>query len=139
MRSLNRTLFGEPKMKRIEIALVVVCAVCIAVGFVGCAGKADENKPMTDVQAEAQKMNAEQLKAAAMKYRDAIMAKQTDVEKVMAKLKAIPPAEIMSKDAEQVRQEVDNISKSIKALKERFDVYYNKLEEMGGDVSDLSI
>jgi outer membrane murein-binding lipoprotein Lpp len=127
-------------MKRIGIGLVIVCAaVCIAVGLAGCASKADENKPMTDVQAEAQKMNAEQLRAAAMKYRDAIMAKQADVEKVMAKLKAIPPAEIMGKEATQVRQDVDNISKSIKALKERLDVYYNKLEEMGGDVSGLSI
>jgi hypothetical protein len=45
----------------------------------------------------------------------------------------------MGKEATQVRQDVDNISKSIKALKERLDVYYNKLEEMGGDVSDLSI
>ncbi|MDD5135074.1 MAG: hypothetical protein PHP01_06670 [Phycisphaerae bacterium] len=126
-------------MKRIEIGLVVVCAVCIAVGLAGCAGKADEGKPMTDVQAEAQKMSTEQLKAAAMKYKDAIMAKQADVEKVMAKLKAISAAEMMGKEATEVRQEVDNLSKSLKALKERFDVYYNKLKETGGDVSDLSI
>jgi hypothetical protein len=57
----------------------------------------------------------------------------------MAKLKAIPAAEIMGKEATQVRQEVDNISQSVKALKERFDVYYNKLQEMGGDVSGLTI
>jgi len=126
-------------MKRIGIGLFVCAAVCIAVGFAGCAGKADENKPLSDVQADAQKMDVEQLKAMATKYKDAIVAKKADVEKVMAKLKAIPLTETMGKEAQSIQQEFDALSKSVNALKERFDIYYNKLTEKGADVSGLSI
>ena len=126
-------------MKRIGIGLFVCAAVCIAVGFAGCAGKADENKPLSDVQAEAQKMDVKQLTAMATTYKDAIVAKKADVEKVMAKLKAVPIAEAMGKEATSIKQEVDALSTSVKALKERFDIYYNKLVEKGADVSGLSI
>jgi hypothetical protein len=125
-------------MKRIGIGLFVCTAVCIAVGFAGCAGKADENKPLSDVQADAQKMDVKQLTAMATKYKDAIVAKKADAEKVMTKLKAIPITD-MGKEAQSIKQEVDALNKSVQALKERFDVYYNKLAEKGADVSGLSI
>jgi uncharacterized coiled-coil DUF342 family protein len=125
-------------MKRIGIGLFVCAAVCIAVGFAGCAGKADESKPIADVQADAQKMDVAQLTAVATKYKDAIVAKKADVEKVMAKMKDIPLADAMGKEAGELKQEVDALSTSVKALKERFDIYYNKLVEKGADVSGLS-
>jgi outer membrane murein-binding lipoprotein Lpp len=126
-------------MKRIGIALFVFAAVCISVGLVGCSGGADENKPISDVQADAQKMDTAQLKEMATKYREAIMAKKTDVDKLMTKLKEVPIADAMGKEAQDIKKEMDTISTSIKALKERFDIYYNKLAEKGGDVSGLSI
>jgi hypothetical protein len=126
-------------MKRIGIGLFLCAAVCIAIGFAGCAGKADENKPLSDVQADAQKMDVEQLKAMATKYKDAIVAKKADVDKVMAKMKDIPATELLGKEAQSLKQDIDALSASVKALKERFDIYYNKLVEKGADVSGLSI
>ncbi|MFA6185811.1 MAG: hypothetical protein WC770_01175 [Phycisphaerae bacterium] len=126
-------------MKRIGIGLFVCAAVCIAIGFAGCTNKADENKPLSEVQADAQKMDVEQLKAMATKYKEAITAKKADVDKVMAKMKDVPLADAMGKEATSLKQEVDALAKSIKALNERFDVYYNKLVEKGADVSGLSI
>jgi hypothetical protein len=126
-------------MKRIGIGLFVCVAICIAIGFAGCAGKADENKPLSDVQADAQKMDVEQLKAMATKYKDAITAKKAEVDKVMAKIKEVPIADAMGKEAGALKEEVDALSKSVKALKERFDIYYNKLVEKGADVSGLGI
>ncbi|MHB9071436.1 MAG: hypothetical protein ACYC54_13850 [Sedimentisphaerales bacterium] len=126
-------------MKRIGIGLFVCAAVFIAVGLAGCAGKVDESKPIADVQADAQKMDVAQLTAMATKYKDAITAKNADVDKVMAKIKEIPLADAMGKEAGALKQDVDALATSIKALKERFDVYYGKLVEKGADVSGLSI
>lgn len=113
--------------------------VLLAVSLVGCKGKADENKPMDQVKAEADTMTVEKLKATAMAYKDAIMAKQKDAEKVMEKLKNIPVMEAMSSEAKGLQADVTALQTSIKNLKDRFTVYYNKLKEKGGDTSGLEL
>ena len=125
-------------MKWNHVILTLVLTVTV-LGLAGCDKKADENKPLSKAQAEAEKMNPDQLKSMAMIYKDALVAKKTDIEKVMAKLKETPMNELPSEDAKQLKQEVDNLNSSVKALKERFDIYYNKLREKGGDVSQLNI
>jgi ATP-dependent Clp protease ATP-binding subunit ClpA len=105
----------------------------------GCGKKADENKPISQVQAEAEKMNVADLKAMAMKYKDAIEVKKADVEKVAAKLKEIPVTQLLGDDAKKLKADIDNLNKSISALKERFEVYYNQLKTKGGDLSGLQI
>ncbi|MGA2092239.1 MAG: hypothetical protein ABSH16_02375 [Sedimentisphaerales bacterium] len=122
----------------LRTGLCVLIAACL-ISFIGCGKKADENKPMTQVQAEADKMNVEQLKAAAMEYKNAIAAKKAELKKVADKLKAIPATEQLGDKAKKLQEEVVNIGKSVNALTERFDVYYNKLKEKGGDVSGLEI
>jgi len=111
----------------------------LTVSLAGCGKKADENKPMTDVKAEADKMDASQLKAMATKYKDAIMAKQKDVEKIMAKLKDIPVTDMMGKEATGLKADIDSLNKSLSNLKARFQVYYDKLKEKGGDTSGLEL
>jgi outer membrane murein-binding lipoprotein Lpp len=108
-------------------------------GFPGCSKKADQNKPITAVQAEADKMNVEQLKAKAMEYKNAIVAKKAEIDKVVAKLKEIPVTEQMGTEAKALQADMQNLSKAVNALTERFQVYYNKLKEKGGNVSGLEI
>ena len=108
-------------------------------GFAGCGKKADESKPIADVQAEAAKMNVEQLKAKAMAYKDALVAKTAEIEKVAAKLKEIPVTEQLGAEAKALQADIENLNKSLAALTERFQIYYNKLKEMGGDISGLEI
>ena len=122
----------------LRTGLCVLIAACV-ISFTGCGKKADENKPMTQVQAEAEKMNVEQLKAAAVQYKNAIAAKKAELDKVAAKLKAIPVTEQLGEKAKTLQADVANIGKSVNALTERFQVYYNKLKEKGGDVSGLQI
>jgi uncharacterized coiled-coil DUF342 family protein len=124
-----------------SIFKVVLCILIAGsvLNLVGCGKKADENKPISEVQAEAGKMNVEQLKAAAMQYKDAIVAKKAELDKITAKLKAIPVTEQLGEKAKTLQADVANIGKSVNALTERFQVYYNKLKEMGGDVSGLEI
>ncbi len=55
----------------------------------GCSKKetrADENKPIDEVKAEALKMNATELKEVALKYKEALTAKQAELDKIAAKL-----------------------------------------------------
>ena len=105
----------------------------------GCGKKADENKPISEVQAEAQKMSVDDLKAMAMKYKDAIEAKKADIDKITAKLKEIPVTQMLGDESKKLKADIDNLTKSLSALKERFQVYYDQLKAKGGDVSSLQI
>lgn len=123
-------------MKKVTLGLLLAAST---MALVGCGKKADEKKDIGRVRAEAEKMSATQLNDMATKYKDAIMAKKADVEKMAARLKEIPVAELLGEKAKQIKAEIDKLNGSISALKERFDVYYNKLKEKGGDVTALKI
>ncbi len=127
METVNRMTFW---------CLLTVAA--LAVG--GCRGKkADENKPISEVKAEAEKMDAGQLRSMAMTYNEAIVAKTGDVEEATAKLKKIPATELLGEEAKNLKADIENLTKSVNALKERFEVYYQKLKEKGGDLSGLEL
>ena len=98
-----------------------------------------ETIPVADVQAEAGKMNVEQLKAKAMEYKNLIVAKKATLETLAAKLKGIPLTEQMGAEAKGLQTDIATLNKSVAALTERFQVYYNKYKEMGGDVSGLQL
>jgi outer membrane murein-binding lipoprotein Lpp len=138
VETYQRVLKGEKMNTVIKIGLCVLLCGCV-LGFAGCSKKADADKPIADVQAEAAKMDVAQLKAKAIEYKDAIVAKKAEIEKVADKLKAIPIAEQMGAEAKKLQAEVADLNKAVAALTERFQVYYNKLKEMGGDVSGLEI
>jgi predicted nucleic acid-binding Zn-ribbon protein len=74
-----------------------------------------------------------------MAYKEAIAAKNSDLEKLTAKLKEIPVTEMLGDEAKELKADIDNLNKSISALKERFEVYYQKLKEQGGDLSGLQV
>ena len=123
---------------KVNIVLCCLLAAC-SLAVLGCSEKADESKPISEVKAEAEKMSAEDLQAAAKEYMNAATAKTGELEKLAAKLKAIPVAEMMGDEAKKIKAEVDAVTKSASALKERFQVYYDKLKEKGIDVSALKI
>ena len=113
--------------------------VLISLALCGCGKKADENKPIGEVKAEAEKMSIEKLRSMAINYKEAITAKKGEVEKLASKLKDIPLTKIMSDEAKGLKADIDDLNKSVNALKERFDIYCEKLKEKGGDLSDLQI
>jgi chromosome segregation ATPase len=122
----------------IKTILWCVFAACTLIVF-GCGKQADDSKPVSEVKAEAEKMNAADLKAAATKYKDAITAKKSELEKLSTKLKEIPVAQALGAEAKEIKAQIDSINKSVSALKERFQVYYDKLKEKGGDLSGLEL
>jgi ABC-type transporter Mla subunit MlaD len=101
--------------------------------------KADIEKPIADVQAEAEKLNVEQLRTKAMEYKDAIVAKKAELGKLTAKLKEIPLAQQLGAEAKSIQADIANVNKAIAPLTERFQVYYNKLKEKGGNLAGLEL
>jgi PBP1b-binding outer membrane lipoprotein LpoB len=125
------------KTKRNVAIICLLLTFCLVI--TGCGKKADESKPMSEVKAEAEKMSTDDLEAAAKKYMDAAVAKKGEIEKLTAKLKDIPIAQMAGDEAKKIKDEVDAVTKSLSALTERFQVYYDKLKEKGIDVSALKI
>jgi ATP-dependent Clp protease ATP-binding subunit ClpA len=122
-------------LRSVTFCLLVMCFLTL----VGCGKKADENKPITEVKAEAEKMSAEKLHSMALTYKDAIVAKRGDIEKVASQLKDIPVAKMLGDESKKLKAEIDALNTSVSALKERFQVYFDKLKEKGGNLSGLEL
>ncbi len=100
---------------------------------------ADLEKPVPEVQTQAQTMSVADLRATALQYVQTISVKKEDLQKVLAQVKEIPLAEALSEKAKTLKAEVQKIQTSVKDPTDRFQVYYNKLKEKGGDLSGLTI
>ena len=122
------------KARKIKIGCVL--ALCCLV-VVGCGKKADESKPISEVKAEAQGMSVDGLRDMALKYKDAILAKEGEINPIMVQLKKIPITQALGDEAKGLKAELGDLTKSIEALKERFEIYYDELKEKGGDTSGL--
>lgn len=125
------------KTKR-EISFYILLAVWV-LGLPGCGKKADENKPISEVKVEAEKMSTKDLRAIAVAYKDAVVAKKGEIDKLVKKLADIPLAEKLGAEAKTLKADIDNLNKSLSALKERFQIYRDKLKEKGGDLSGLEL
>ncbi len=100
---------------------------------------ADVEKPVAEVQTQAQTMSVADLRATAVQYAQAISVKKEDLQKVLAQVKELPLAEALSEKAKTLKAEAEKIQASLKDLTDRFQVYYNKLKEKGGNLSGLTI
>jgi len=121
-----------------NIRLYCLLGLCVLV-LLGCGKKADENRPVSEVEAEAEKMSVAELRSMALKYKEALMAKEGDVEKIMAELKEVPLTKMLGEEAKGLKADIDKVNKSISALTKRFEIYHNKIKEKDGDLSGLKI
>ena len=105
----------------------------------GCGKKVDETKSISEIKSEVEEMSIKDLKLTAEKYKNSIAEKNKEVEKLTAKLKDIPVGELMGEKSKEIKDEIEKTGKSINALKERFNIYLEKLKEKGEDISVLKI
>ena len=127
-----------------KLCISMVAVLCVMFLAAGCEQKGgssavDETKPLSEVKAEAEKMDVEKLKATALKYKEAILAKESDVRKLMDQLKEIPLAQQIGDEAKTLQVDIENLNKSVTALRDRFQVYYDKLKELKADVTGLEL
>lgn len=90
--------------------------------------------PLDNVKAEVAKLNIEQLKARATEYKDAIVAKKAELTATTAKLKEIPVTQLLSTDAKTLQSNISSTTKLVSDLTERFQIYNNKIKELGGSI-----
>ena len=98
----------------------------------------DLDKTVSALKAEAQQMDIASLREVAGKYKDAIVAKQDEIKSLTEKLNAVPLTQKLGQEAQQITTDIQGLTQSLSALKERFDVYVAAIQDKGGDVGDLS-
>ena len=127
------------------LCLLVLCSVTVLgcsekkETVVGTDLKIDENKPISEVKAEAEKMDAGQLRAAALKYKEATEAKNAEVDKLAKELMQSMVADKSGDKVKDLNARMSALNKSAEALAEQFQVYYDKLKAKGGDLSGLDL
>jgi hypothetical protein len=99
----------------------------------------DLDKSIADLKAEAEKMDVASLMQVAGKYKDAILSKQGEFNSIGEKLAAIPMAQRLGEESKQLTGQAQKITETLKALKDRFDVYLTSIKAKGGDTSSLAI
>jgi hypothetical protein len=120
--------------------VLVCCVAMLCLGLlIGCGKSVDEEQPVSEVRVQADKMSTDDLRATALRYKEAIVAKQSEVNKLAAKLKELPVAEALGKEAQGLKTDMANLENSVRALTERFQIYLGKLKEKGGDASGLEL
>jgi hypothetical protein len=95
--------------------------------------------PIADVRAAIAKMGVDGLKAKALEYKNVIHEKAVENTKAVLALRDIPVAELAFGEGKALMDKNAALSKMIPALKERYQLYIDKIVELGGDVSGLKL
>ncbi len=94
----------------------------------GCGESVDENKPISEVAAEAETMGKEKLQGMIEAYKKAIADKQPEIDAIKAKIKEIPLTEMLGDDMKGLKADMSQLTDSLKSLQERLTVYMDKLK-----------
>ena len=97
----------------------------------------DLEKAVSDLKAEAAKMDIENLKAVAVKYKAMIAEKEAELKGLMEKLSAIPVTEKLGEEAKALTADITALTDAVSTLQERFQVYIDALTAKGADVKAL--
>ncbi|RKY10638.1 MAG: hypothetical protein DRP65_06270 [Planctomycetota bacterium] len=130
-------------MRKATLTTTLLACILLLPGCGKKAGsgpqKVDESKPIAEIKAKAAKMDVEQLRAVAKKYKYALTARQAEVKKLPESFAKIPLTEKLGKEAQALTADIDNLMKSVNALSERFGVYYDQIKAKGGELKDLEL
>jgi hypothetical protein len=95
--------------------------------------------PMDTVKAEIAKMGVDQLRDKALEYKKAIDAKKIELTQATLKLRDIVTANPMSSESTELQNNIKTLTKTVTDLKDRFQLYYNKIKDLGGNLSGLEM
>jgi len=123
-------------MMRTWTTLFVVVLLVSVMVVAGCGKKADEDKPVAEVKAEAEKMDAAGLRENAEVYKKAIEDKMAELKKVKDQIK---PDELLTEKGKELTKKSTDLTTSINKLKERLQVYLDQLAKKGEDLKGLTV
>ena len=99
--------------------------------------KVDASKSISEIEAEAEKMNVEQLKAALLKYKEVVDSKTAEIDKLAKEMMVTMVSDSSGEKTKELSAQTKKLSEAVQPLAERLEVYRKKFEEKGGDVSSL--
>ena len=112
-------------MKKLMLFMAVAVA---ALMLAGCS-KADENKTPDQIKQEVAKMDAKDIQAVIDDYKKAIEEKTADLQKETAKLKELKLDELTGDKAKSIKDNMANLSESIKKLEANMAAYAEGLKK----------
>jgi hypothetical protein len=108
-----------------NFAKFMVPVLLVSFIIAGCG--ASETKPIPEVRAEAEAMSAKELQGMVDKYKAAIDSRKADLKKVQEKISKIPISDLMGDEAKKLKGDIDTVTKSIRALTDRLNIYAREL------------
>ena len=109
-----------------KLLTVLACTVLVAGLMTGCGKGVDENKPLSEVQTEAAKLDEAALKAKIADCEKFLAEKKAELEKVAAKIKDIPLDKILSEESKKLKEQTEKISESIRKVSAQMKVYVDE-------------
>jgi hypothetical protein len=97
----------------------------------------DAARPLTDIKAEAEKMSIDQLTQTALKYKEIIVEKTSQIQPLLEQIKSISPTQLLGAEAKETKNQLTQLKETISALKAQYDIYANKLKSLGVDPEAL--
>ncbi|OGW75699.1 MAG: hypothetical protein A2Z72_03235 [Omnitrophica bacterium RBG_13_46_9] len=110
-----------------NIAKILLPVALVSFILVGCGSSVSENKPISEVNKEAQSMSVDKLKATVNKYQAAIQSKKADIDNLTAQIQKIPIKDMLGDEAKKLKADIQNLNNSIRALMERLGIYAQQL------------
>ncbi|MCX5634660.1 MAG: hypothetical protein NTW55_02300 [Planctomycetota bacterium] len=83
-------------------------------------------------------MSVDQLRAAALEYKNALTAKKGELSKLEEKVKMLTSDKIVSGEGQKLTTDIQRLSQSVADLSERLKICVDKIKEKGGDVSGFN-
>lgn len=119
-------------MKNISMSIIFLFTATFILA--GCGSKVDQNRPISQIVAEAKNMSVAQLQQMAGEYQKAIEAKRGDIQKLQEKIQQIPMTQLVGEESRKLQNDVIKIKEAIKSLTERMNVYVQELKAKGGSL-----
>ena len=123
-------------MKFLTAMLVAVLSLT---ALYGCGKKAETQKPIEQVRAEAEKMSVTQLESTAKSYASEIASKRDAAEKMQGELKGLSIQDMLGEKGKGIKDQVTALSQQVSALTARYQVYAQKYQAAGGDISKIQV
>lgn len=99
----------------------------------------EESKPVEEVQVEEEKVDLLKIRETAMKEKEAILAKQDEVKKLIEEKSKIPVTEQLGEESKNITQKIEELNNAIKEHTERYNGYMEQLKAGNVDVSELEM
>ncbi|MEG1979992.1 MAG: hypothetical protein RR060_04665 [Victivallaceae bacterium] len=116
-------------MKR-NLIWAAFCAAMLA--FVGCDNNGvdvDENKTPEAIKQEITSMSADDIKATVENYKQEIEEKTAEFKVEAEKLSKIPLLEQLGDEAKDIKEEMAEITESLKKLQDNMEAYLSGLQD----------